>query len=82
MKQTLEKREQCRRVIIDAKRACILPSELIQTLPLFICLLQQRLREALTEATDGLGSHRLQKYQEVCTSQTRSQIGCKAQAVP
>lgn len=44
-------------------------------------LLQQRIREALTEATDGLGSHRLHKYLEVYTSQTRSQIGSEAKAV-
>lgn len=33
------------------------------------------------EATDGLGSHSLQKYLEVCTSHTRSQIGSLTKAV-
>lgn len=37
----------------------------------FFFLFQQRIREALTGATDGLGSHRLQKYLEVYTSQTQ-----------
>lgn len=47
----------------------------------FPFLLQQRIREAPTEATDGLGSHRLQKYLEVYTSQTRSQIGSITEAL-
>lgn len=39
------------------------------------------MREAPTEATDGLGSHRLQKYLEVYISQTRSQIGSITEAL-
>lgn len=47
----------------------------------FFFLFQQRIRESLTGAADGRGSHRLQKYPEVYTSQTRSQIGIRTEAL-
>lgn len=80
VKRALQKREQCCHVINDTERACTLTIWADINITSFF-LLQQRIREALTEATDGLGSHRLQKYLEVYTSQTRSQIGSKTKAV-
>lgn len=47
----------------------------------FFFLFQQRIRESLTGAADGRGSHRLQKYLEVYTSQTKSQIGIRTEAL-
>lgn len=47
----------------------------------FFFQFQQRIWESLTGAADGRGSHRLQKYLEVYTSQTRSQIGIGTEAL-
>lgn len=79
------RRERCCLVISDAERershSSIWAEINITSFFFCACVSQQTIREATTEATDGLGSHRLRKYLEVYTSQTKSQIGSRAEAV-